>query len=43
MGKLLIILFAGGALASSIGSARVEPPLLIDSAATPTTPLDASR
>ncbi len=46
MGKLLIILFAGGALASSIGSigsARVDPPLLIDSAAAPTTPLDAAR
>jgi hypothetical protein len=36
MGKLLLILFLTGALAQSIAAAHSEPPLLIDSAPTPT-------
>jgi hypothetical protein len=31
MGKLLIILFLGAALANSLAHAHSEPPLLIDS------------
>jgi hypothetical protein len=30
MGKLLLILFLGGALANTIAHAHSEPPLLID-------------
>jgi len=30
MGKLLLILFFGGALANSLAHAHSEPPLLID-------------
>jgi hypothetical protein len=33
MGKLLIILFLGGAIANSLTHANAQPPLLIDSPA----------
>jgi len=39
MGKLLLILFLGGALANGLASAHKEPPLLIDDAA----PLDENK
>jgi hypothetical protein len=41
MAKLLLLLFVGGALASSL-AAHSEPPLLIDSQPAPTT-LDAAN
>jgi len=34
--KLLFLLVLGGAIASSIASAQSQPPLLIDSAPSPT-------
>ena len=39
MGKLLLILFFGGALANSLAHAHTEPPLLIDAShSAPATP-----
>jgi len=39
MGKLLIILFLGGALANTLAHANSQPPLLIDD----TSSLDAGK
>jgi len=39
MGKLLIILFLGGAIANTIAHANSQPPLLIDNSSS----LDAGR
>ena len=39
MGKLLIILFLGGAIANTIAHANAQPPLLIDNASS----LDRAR
>jgi len=35
MGKLLVILFLGGALANSLAQANAQPPLLIDASPAP--------
>jgi hypothetical protein len=40
MGKVLLILLLGGALANTMAGARSEPPLLIDPAPAP---LDAGK
>jgi hypothetical protein len=39
MGKLLIILFLGGAIANTLAHANSQPPLLIDNASS----LDVAR
>jgi len=39
MGKLLVILFLGGAIANTFARANSQPPLLIDNASS----LDAAR
>ena len=43
MGKLLLILFAFGALADGLGKSQSEPPLLIDESQPASPALDAAN